>query len=160
MDAIKTPWERLVDAVGTLWGSGVHAISGKLDSKIDVFRVDPTVCWQVFRMLYKRCGIAVWCDRGLSKEASDIIFYNVLVWRGQEPNPRPPACRAYTLPLSHRCAAVYAYISTLSTLTPHSWVAWSRVVWNRNTTMNILYKEIIMMFNVPVCIAYVRGIHF
>jgi len=74
MDAIKTPWERRVDAVGTLWGSGVHPISGKLDSKIDVFRVDPTVRWQVFRTLYKRCGIAVWCDRGLSKEASDTIF--------------------------------------------------------------------------------------
>jgi len=29
-----------------------------------VYRGDPTARWQVFRTLYKRCGIAVCCDRG------------------------------------------------------------------------------------------------
>jgi len=47
-DAVKTLWERRVDAVGTLWGRYVHAITGKFDI-LGVF-----------------CGIAVWCDWGLS----------------------------------------------------------------------------------------------
>jgi len=31
------------------------------------FYGDPTARWHGFRTLYKRCGIAVWCDRGLCK---------------------------------------------------------------------------------------------
>jgi len=67
IDAVKTLWERRVDAVGTLWGRCVHVITGKFDILIfwGVFRGDPTARWQVFRTLYKRCGIAVWYDRGL-----------------------------------------------------------------------------------------------
>jgi len=59
MEAMKTLWERRVDAVGTLLWRYVHAITGKFDI-LDVFRGDR---WQMFRTLYKRCGIAVWCDR-------------------------------------------------------------------------------------------------
>ena len=51
-DAVKTLWERRVDAVGTLL------------IFLGVFRSDPTVRCHGFRTLYKRCGIAVWCDRG------------------------------------------------------------------------------------------------
>jgi len=57
MDAVETLWEHWLDAVGTLWGRCVHAIT-------DIFRGDPTARWHGFRTLYKRCGIAVWCDRG------------------------------------------------------------------------------------------------
>jgi len=64
LDAVKTLWERRVDAVGTLWGCCVHAITGKFDI-LGVFCGDPTARWHGFRTLYKRCGIAVWCDRGL-----------------------------------------------------------------------------------------------
>jgi len=63
MDAVKTLWERRVDAVGTLWGRCVHAITDKFDI-LGVFRGNPTACWHGFGTLYKRCGIAVWCDRG------------------------------------------------------------------------------------------------
>jgi len=64
MDAKRRLWERRVDAVWTLWGRCVHAITGKFNT-LGVFRGDPTARWQVLRTLYKRCGIAVWCDRGL-----------------------------------------------------------------------------------------------
>ena len=65
MDAVKTLWERRVDAVGTLWGRCLHAITGKFDILcVHVFRGDPTARWQVLKTLYKRCDIAVWCDRG------------------------------------------------------------------------------------------------
>jgi len=57
MDAVKTLWERLVDAVGTLWGRCVHAVTGKFD----MFRL---ISRRSHRTLYKRCGNAVWCDRG------------------------------------------------------------------------------------------------
>jgi len=62
MDAVKTLWERCVDVVGTLWGRCVHAI----DDKFDIFRCIPKARWHGFRTLYKRCGNAVWCDRGLN----------------------------------------------------------------------------------------------
>jgi len=62
MDVVKTLWERRVNAVGTLWGRCVHAITDKLF--LGVFRGDPTARWHGFRTLYKRCGIAVWFDRG------------------------------------------------------------------------------------------------
>jgi len=41
MDAIKTRWERRVDAVGTLWGLCVHAITDKFDI-LSAFCGDPT----------------------------------------------------------------------------------------------------------------------
>jgi len=44
MDAIKTPWERRVDAVGTLWGRCIHAIAGSVDI-LGVFRGNPTARW-------------------------------------------------------------------------------------------------------------------
>jgi len=67
MDAVKTMWKRCVGAVGTLWGRCVHAITGKFDI-LGVFRGDPTARWHSFRTLcpYKRCGNAVWCDRGFT----------------------------------------------------------------------------------------------
>ena len=65
MDVVKTLWERRVDAVGTLWGRCVYAITGKFDI-LGVFCGDTTARWHGFRTLYKRCGNAVWCDRGLS----------------------------------------------------------------------------------------------
>jgi len=34
---------------------------------IGVFRSDPTAHRQVFRTMYKLCGITVWCDRGFKK---------------------------------------------------------------------------------------------
>ena len=67
IDAVKTLWERRVDAVGTLWGRCVHAKTDKFDI-LGVFRGDPTARWHGLRTLYKRCGIAVWCDRGLTEE--------------------------------------------------------------------------------------------
>jgi len=54
-----------VNVVWTLWGRCVHAITGKFDV-LDEFRGDPTARWQVFRTLYKRCGIAVFRDKGLT----------------------------------------------------------------------------------------------
>jgi len=65
MDAIKTLWERRKDAIGTLWGHCVHAITGNFDI-LNVFRGDPTARWQVFRTMYKRCVIAIWSDKGLA----------------------------------------------------------------------------------------------
>ena len=46
MDALKTLWERRVDAVWTMWGCCVQAISGKIDI-LCVVRGDPTSRWQV-----------------------------------------------------------------------------------------------------------------
>jgi len=67
MDVLKTLCERCVDAVGTRWGRCVQAITGNFDI-LGVFRGDPTARWQVFGTLYRRCGIAVWCDRGFRKK--------------------------------------------------------------------------------------------
>ena len=54
MEAIKTLWECRVDAVGTLWGRCVHAITGKFDI-VGVFRGDHTARRQVL----ERCTNAV-----------------------------------------------------------------------------------------------------
>jgi len=74
MDAVKTLWERRVDAVWTLWGRCVHAITDNFDI-LGVFHGDPTARWHGFRTLYKRCGNAVWCDRGLTN--GDIALSNL-----------------------------------------------------------------------------------
>ena len=63
MDSVKTPWERHVDAVGTLLGRCVHAITGIIDIFRRILR-RPHSALTCFRTLYKRCGFAVWCDRG------------------------------------------------------------------------------------------------
>jgi len=63
MDAIKTLWKRLVDARDAV-RRPVHAITGKFDI-IGVFRGDPTARRQVFITLYKRCGITLWCHKGI-----------------------------------------------------------------------------------------------
>jgi len=52
MDALKTLWERHMDAVGMLWGRYVHAITGKY---LGIFRSDPTARWQVFKTLWYHC---------------------------------------------------------------------------------------------------------
>jgi len=77
MDAVKTLWERREDAIGTLWGRCVHAITGKFDI-LGVFSGDPTASWHGFRTLYKRCGNAVWCDRGLRDNWWHQYFINQL----------------------------------------------------------------------------------
>ena len=73
-DAVKTLRELCVDAVVTLWGRCVHAITDKFDI-LGVFHGDPTTRWHGFRTLYKRCGIAVWCDRGFTYCNVCKIFY-------------------------------------------------------------------------------------
>ena len=46
------------DVVYTLWLTNLIFLG--------VFRSDHTARWHGFKTLYKRCGIAVWCDRGLT----------------------------------------------------------------------------------------------
>jgi len=77
MDAVKTLWERCVDAVWTLWGRCVHAMTDKFDI-LGVFRGDPTARWYGFRTLYKRCGIAVWCDRGFITQKDLLVLFKIL----------------------------------------------------------------------------------
>jgi len=67
LDAVKKLWERRIDAVVTLWGRCEHAITGKFDI-LGVFRGDSTARLHGFRTLYKRCAIAVWCDRGFTSK--------------------------------------------------------------------------------------------
>ena len=64
--AVEASWtlqRRCGTVVQTLWGRCVHAITGKFDI-FGAFHGDPTARWQVYRTLYTRCDIAVWCDRG------------------------------------------------------------------------------------------------
>jgi len=61
------------DVVWTLWGRCVHAMTGEIDI-LGVFRGDPTARWQVLWTLYKRCGIAVWCDRRLVSQPGELSF--------------------------------------------------------------------------------------
>jgi len=44
----------------------VHALTGNFDM-FSHFRGDPKTPWQIFWTLYKRCGIAIWCERGFKK---------------------------------------------------------------------------------------------
>jgi len=66
MDAIRTLCERRVDAVGTLRGRFVHAITGKFDVFRRISRRPHSALTGFQNATYKRCGIAVWCDRGLT----------------------------------------------------------------------------------------------
>ena len=60
---------RCKDAVGTLCTRYTDTLIF-----LGVFRGDPTARLHGFRTLYKHCGIAVWCDRGLSEIC--VIFLN------------------------------------------------------------------------------------
>ena len=61
---------RCKDAVGTLCGrcrDALRTLCTRYNWQIwGVFRGDPTARWHGFKTLYKRCGIAVWCDRGFT----------------------------------------------------------------------------------------------
>jgi len=74
-DAMGTLFGRCRDTVRTFY---IHAITDTFYI-LGVFRGDPTARWHGFRTLYKRCGNAVWCDRGFTWLAQFCLLGNLVM---------------------------------------------------------------------------------
>jgi len=67
--------ERGADAIGTLSERYVRSVNGKFDV-LGTLHANPTARYQIFRALYKLCGISVW---GLSIKEQENMFECVML---------------------------------------------------------------------------------